>query len=78
MKKTVKEPNSTINTVKYPYETIENILKYMNETNWMNTDVLRIYGFLDNLRGILATTGEVSEEEIETDKNTQLSEDVVA
>lgn len=78
MKKTVKEPNSTIKTVKYPYETIENILKYMNETNWMNTDVLRIYGFLDNLREILATTGEVSEEEIETDKNTQLSEDVVA
>lgn len=78
MKKTVKESNNTIKTVKYPYETIENILKYMNETNWMNTDMLRIFGFLDSLRGILATTGEVSEEEIETDKNTPLSEDVVA
>lgn len=78
MKKATKETINTIKTVKYPYETIENILKYMNETNWTNTDMLRIFGFLDSLRSILATTGEVSEEAIETDKNTPLSEDIVA
>lgn len=59
-----KIENTTIKMVKYPFETIEYILKYINETAWEKSDILSTYSFINDLRNILNRGGTIFEEEM--------------
>lgn len=67
------ENNNTINTttnnakiVQYPLDIIENLLQEMNSTRWNQIDMLRVFGFLNNIRDTLVINAKIIDEGVST------------